>query len=107
MIIRGGENIYPIEIENELLELDEVKEVAAIGIPHERFGEEVAVVVHLHLHASLDADKLLDYAKSKLAAYKVPSRVFFCAEPLPRNATNKVLKPLLKAKYASPANTVE
>ncbi len=107
LIIRGGENIYPIEIENELLELDEVKEVAAIGIPHERFGEEVAVVVHLHLHASLDADKLLDYAKSKLAAYKVPSRVFFCAEPLPRNATNKVLKPLLKAKYASPANTVE
>jgi acyl-CoA synthetase (AMP-forming)/AMP-acid ligase II len=101
LIIRGGENIYPIEIENELLELDEVKEVVAIGIPHERFGEEVAVVVHLHLHASLDTDKLLDYAKSKLAAYKVPSRVIFSAEPLPRNATNKVLKPLLKAKYAN------
>ena len=81
LIIRGGENIYPIEIENELLELDEVKEVAAIGIPHERFGEEVAVVVHLHLHASLDADKLLDYAKSKLAAYKVPPGYFLCRTP--------------------------
>ena len=101
MIIRGGENIYPIEIENQLLELDEVKEVAAIGMPHERLGEEVAVVVHLHVQASLDTDKLLEYARAKLASYKVPSQVFFSEEPLPRNATNKVLKPVLKAKYAS------
>jgi acyl-CoA synthetase (AMP-forming)/AMP-acid ligase II len=101
MIIRGGENIYPVEIENELLELDAVKEVAAIGIPHERFGEEVAVVVHLHSHGSLDTEQLLEYARRKLASYKVPSRVFFSDEPLPRNATNKVLKPILKAKYAS------
>jgi len=107
LIIRGGENIYPIEIENQLLELDEVKEVAAIGMPHERFGEEVAVVVHLHLHASLDTDKLLQYARSKLASYKVPTRVFFSEEPLPRNASNKLLKPVLKAKYFSPSEKAE
>ena len=107
LIIRGGENIYPVEIENQLLELDEVKEVAAIGIPHERYGEEVAVVVHLQLHASLDTDKLLEYARSKLASYKVPSRVFFSAEALPRNATNKVLKPVLKAMYASSTDKAE
>ena len=101
MIIRGGENIYPIEIENELLELDEVKEVAAIGLPHERLGEEVAVVVHLHLNDSLGIEKLLEYARGRLAAYKVPSRVFFSEEALPRNATNKVLKALLKEKYAA------
>jgi len=100
MIIRGGENIYPIEIENELLELDAVKEVAAIGLPNERLGEEVAVVVHLHLNDSLGMEQLLEYARGRLAAYKVPTRVFFSEEALPRNATNKVLKAVLKAKYA-------
>jgi acyl-CoA synthetase (AMP-forming)/AMP-acid ligase II len=99
MIIRGGENIYPIEIENELLGLDQIKEVAAIGLPNERLGEEVAVVVRLHPHASLDIEQLRDYARSKLAAYKVPTRVVFSEEALPRNATNKILKPVLKAKY--------
>jgi steroid-24-oyl-CoA synthetase len=101
MIIRGGENIYPIEIENELLELDEVKEVAAIGVPNERLGEEVAVVIHLHRPGSLNMDQLLEYARSKLASYKVPAHVFFSEEALPRNATNKVLKAVLKAKYVS------
>ena len=104
MIIRGGENIYPIEIENELLELEGVKEVAAIGLPDERLGEEVAVVVHLHLHGSLGMEQLLEYARSKLASYKVPTRVFFSEEALPRNATNKILKAVLKAKYVSPSN---
>jgi long-chain acyl-CoA synthetase len=92
MIIRGGENIYPIEIENELLEHEAVKELAAIGLPHERLGEEVAVVVHLHPGATLDEEDLLDFARSRLAGYKVPSKVFFSDEELPRNATNKVLK---------------
>jgi steroid-24-oyl-CoA synthetase len=101
MIIRGGENIYPIEIENELLEMDQVREVAAIGLPDERLGEEVAVVVHLHSPGSLGADQLLDYARTKLAAYKVPTQVFFSEEPLPRNATNKVLKAVLKQQYVT------
>ena len=96
MIIRGGENIYPIEIENELLESEAVKEVAAIGLPHERLGEEVAVVVRLHPGMSLDEAGLLDFARSRLAAYKVPTRVFFSETDLPRNATNKVLKREIK-----------
>ena len=102
MIIRGGENIYPVEIENELLELDEVKEVAAIGLPNERLGEEVVVVVHLHEQGSLGVEQLLEHARNKLAAYKVPTRVFFSEEALPRNATNKILKTELKTKYAAP-----
>jgi acyl-CoA synthetase (AMP-forming)/AMP-acid ligase II len=97
MIIRGGENIYPVEIENELLEHDAVKEVAAIGLPHERWGEEVAVVVHLHPGKSVDEAALLDFARTRLAAYKVPTRVFFSERELPRNATNKILKRELKA----------
>lgn len=90
MIIRGGENIYPIEIENELIEHPAVKEVAAIGLPHERWGEEVCVVVHAS--EPLGEGDLLAFAKERLAAFKVPTRVEFSDEPLPRNATNKLLK---------------
>jgi len=97
MIIRGGENIYPIEIENTLIEHAAIHEVAAIGVPHERWGEEVAVVVHLHEGAQLDEDGLLAHARERLAAYKVPTKVIFSPELLPRNATNKVLKKDLKA----------
>jgi acyl-CoA synthetase (AMP-forming)/AMP-acid ligase II len=75
--------------------------VAAIGVPNERLGEEVAVVIHLHRPGSLNMDQLLEYARSKLASYKVPAHVFFSEEALPRNATNKVLKAVLKAKYVS------
>jgi acyl-CoA synthetase (AMP-forming)/AMP-acid ligase II len=96
MIIRGGENIYPAEIENELLEHEAVQEVAAIGLPHERWGEEVAAVVHLHPDASADEGSLIDFARGRLAAYKVPTRVFISEQPLPRNATNKILKRELK-----------
>jgi len=96
MIIRGGENIYPIEIENALLEHEAVKELAAIGLPHERLGEEVAVVVHLHPGAQLDEEGLMQYARAHLASYKVPTRVFFSEQALPRNATNKILKRELK-----------
>ncbi|MDH4041873.1 MAG: AMP-binding protein [Gammaproteobacteria bacterium] len=98
MIIRGGENIYPAEIENQLLELPAVKEVAALGLPHERWGEEVAVVVQLQPGQSLDEAQLLEFARARLAPYKVPTRVFFSDQPLPRNATNKVLKRELKER---------
>lgn len=94
MIIRGGENIYPVEIENQLIEHEAVKEVAAIGLPDERLGEEVAVVIHLH--GVLSEEELLAFARQRLAAFKVPTRVIFTDQPLPRNATNKIMKPLLK-----------
>ncbi|MEH6585505.1 MAG: class I adenylate-forming enzyme family protein [Halioglobus sp.] len=101
MIIRGGENIYPIEIENELLEHEAVKEVAAIGLPHERLGEEVTVVVTLHVGAELTESELIEFAKARLAAYKVPSSVVFWDQPLPRNATNKILKRDIKETLIS------
>lgn len=94
MIIRGGENIYPAEIENLLIEHEAIKEAVAIGVPHERMGEEVAVVVHLA--GELEEEALVAYCKEHLAAFKVPTRVVFSAEPLPRNATNKILKPVIK-----------
>jgi acyl-CoA synthetase (AMP-forming)/AMP-acid ligase II len=100
MIIRGGENIYPVEIENELIELPAIKEVAAIGMPHERLGEEVAVVVHLHPGQTLSSEEVVAYAKGRLAGYKVPAQVIFSDDPLPRNATNKILKKEIRKALA-------
>jgi acyl-CoA synthetase (AMP-forming)/AMP-acid ligase II len=97
MIIRGGENIYPAELENQLLLLDAIKEVAVIGLPHGRLGEEVAAVVHLHPGRELSEPELLDFARQRLASFKVPARVFFTRQDFPRTATSKVLKPQIKA----------
>jgi long-chain acyl-CoA synthetase len=97
MIIRGGENIYPAEIENQLLALPQVREVAVIGLPHERLGEEVGVILRLHERQALQEQAVIEFARSHLAAYKVPSRVFFTEQAFPRTATNKVLKAELKA----------
>ena len=96
MIIRGGENIYPAEIENQLLAIPQVREVAVLGLPHERWGEEVAAVVRLERPGAIDEKTLLDLARSHLAAYKVPSRIFFTEQAFPRTATNKVLKAELR-----------
>jgi len=97
MIIRGGENIYPAEIENQLLALPQVREVAVIGLPHERLGEEVGVILRLHERQALEEQAVIEFARSHLAAYKVPARVFFTEQAFPRTATNKVLKAELRA----------
>ncbi len=100
MIIRGGENIYPAEIENLLIGLPEIREVVALGVPHERWGEEVAVIVRLYEPGQLDEAGLLEYAREHLAAYKVPTRLIFTSEAFPRTATNKVLKAELRDRLA-------
>lgn len=99
MIIRGGENIYPVEIENRFLEHSDIQETAVFGLPNERMGEEVAVVVGLKPDCELGEEAIIAYAKAHLAAYKVPTRVFFTDEPLPRNATNKIMKNVIREKF--------
>ena len=96
MIIRGGENIYPAEIEAALLEHPGVHEVAAFGLPDEKMGEQVAVTVVPRSNATLSEDEITQFAKQQLAAFKVPHRVEIASEPLPRNPAGKVLKHLLK-----------
>jgi long-chain acyl-CoA synthetase len=97
MIIRGGENIYPAEIEAVLCEHPAVHEVAAFGIADDKLGEQVAVAVVPRDGASLTEDDLKGFAKQHLAAYKVPHQVTIMEQPLPRNAAGKVLKNILKA----------
>jgi len=95
MIIRGGENIYPLEIENRIDDHPDVEEVAVVGVDHRELGQEVKAIVVPKPGRTLDEQALKDFVAETLAYYKVPSYIEVRTEPLPRNATGKVLKPVL------------
>jgi long-chain acyl-CoA synthetase len=92
MLIRGGENIYCVEIEGLLYEHPAVAEAAVIGIPHPTLGEEVGAVVHLRHGISATEGEIQQFVGSRLAAFKVPVKVWFYDGELPRNPAGKVLK---------------
>jgi long-chain acyl-CoA synthetase len=98
MIISGGENIYPAEIENALLFHPEVAEVAVIGVPHERWGETPRAIVVPGPVRTPDPQDLIDFARTRLARYKCPTSVIF-VQSLPRNASGKLLKKELRRLY--------
>jgi long-chain acyl-CoA synthetase len=91
LIIRGGYNVYPREVEEVLYEHPDIVEVAVIGVPDEHFGEEVAAVLALRPGAELDAVQFRGWAKERLSAYKVP-RLFQVMDALPKGPTGKILK---------------
>ncbi|MBX3268991.1 MAG: long-chain fatty acid--CoA ligase [Sandaracinaceae bacterium] len=95
MIIRGGFNVYPREIEEVLYGHPAIAEAAVIGVPHESHGEEVKAVVAFKAGKSASADEIVSYCKEKLAAYKYP-RVVEVMEALPKGPTGKILKRELK-----------
>ncbi len=97
MIIRGGFNVYPREIEECLYAHPAVAEAAVIGVPHESHGEEVKAIVALKPGAKASADELIAYCKEHLAAYKYP-RVVELRDALPKGPTGKILKRELRAK---------
>ena len=92
MLIRGGENVYSVEIEGVLYEHPAVAEAAIIGIPHPTLGEEVGAVVVRLPGASATEAELQDFVRTRLAAFKVPVRIWFYDRELPRNPAGKVLK---------------
>jgi long-chain acyl-CoA synthetase len=98
VIISGGENIYPMEVENVLSSHYAVREVAVIGVPSERWGETVKAVVVLKAGTGCSASDLIEYCASRLAPYKRPTSVDF-VEALPRNPTGKLLKAVLRETY--------
>ncbi len=95
LILRGGENIYPIEIENRLEAHPDVAEVAVVGVDHESLGQEVLAVVVPRPGATLDPEELTAFCAETLAYYKVPAHWDLRDEPLPRNALGKVVKAAL------------
>jgi acyl-CoA synthetase (AMP-forming)/AMP-acid ligase II len=99
MIIRGGENIYSSEVENILYEHPAVTDAALVGIPHQTLGEEPAAVVHLAPGASATEDELRAWVSARLAKFKVPVKIIFTQDTLPRNANGKILKRELKALF--------
>jgi len=96
MLIRGGENVYCVEVESVLYEHPAVMDAAVVGIPHKVLGEEVGAVVQLVPGKSVSEKELQDHVAAKLAAFKVPVRIELRSEPLPRNANGKILKRDLK-----------
>jgi long-chain acyl-CoA synthetase len=100
MLIRGGENIYCVEVENALYEHPAVMDAAVIGLPHRTLGEEPAAVVHLKPGQSADEAELRHWVAQRLAAFKVPARVAFWPDTLPRNANGKILKRDLKQAFS-------
>jgi acyl-CoA synthetase (AMP-forming)/AMP-acid ligase II len=96
MIIRGGENIYPVEIEDVLGRYPGVREVAVVGVPDDHWGEVVRAHIILEADAALDEDEVRTFCRANLAGYKVPA--LFSVDPdFPRNASGKVLKRDLRA----------
>ena len=97
MIIRGGENVYCVEVEAALFEHPAVADCAVIGVPHPVLSEEVGAVVVLRPGSDVGADELARFVGERLAAFNVPSRFWFRSQPLPRNPAGKVLKRELRA----------
>ena len=98
MIVSGGENIYPAEIENALFGHPAIADVAVIGVPDERWGEAVKAVVVLKPGASLDAGDLIAWSRERIAGFKTPRSVDF-VEALPRNPSGKLLKREIRAPF--------
>jgi len=100
MIISGGVNVYPRDVEDAVLTHPAVREVAVVGVPHETWGEQVVAYVVTQPDAALTLDELDIHLRDQLAGYKIP-RELVVIEALPRNASGKVLKRDLRSSYTS------
>jgi fatty-acyl-CoA synthase len=101
MIISGGEKVYPSEVEQVVGAHPKVRDVAAIGVPHEKWGEAVHAVVVLHQDQGASEAEILAWCKDRIAGYKRPKSISFIAEDeMPRTATGKVLHRVLRSRYA-------
>ena len=98
MVLRGGENVYCSEVESALYEHPAVAENVVFGVPDQRLGEVVAACVVLNEHAAASEDELQAFVRERIAAYKVPERIWFRTDSLPRNANGKFLKRQVKAE---------
>lgn len=102
VIISGGENIFPVEIEDFLLENTKIQDAAVIGVPDERLGEIVTAIVQLKSGKNMTEEEFMDYCEA-LPRYKRPRKLFF--DDVPRNPTGKIEKPKLRKRYAGRAES--
>ena len=104
MIISGGENVYPAEVENAIYAHPAIQEVGVIGIPHERWGETPMAVIVLKTGHQVSPDELIAFVRQRLARYKCPTSVVV-ADMLPRNASGKLLKRELRRLHQPQTGT--
>ena len=104
MIISGGENIYPAEVENVIKEYPGIAEVAVIGVPDAKWGETVCAVVTLKAGQHLQLEQLRKFAETRLARYELPRRLEI-VPALPRNATGKTIKAQLRKQFGGIGDT--
>jgi acyl-CoA synthetase (AMP-forming)/AMP-acid ligase II len=108
MIISGGENVYPSEVEGAIGAHPAVKDVAVIGMPHEKWGESVYAVVVLHEGELATEAEIRQWCRDRLAGFKCPSRVSFIAdEDMPRTATGKILHRTLKNLFSDESSRLQ
>jgi acyl-CoA synthetase (AMP-forming)/AMP-acid ligase II len=98
MIVSGGENVYPAEVENALFSHPAVADAAVIGVPDETWGEAVKAIVVLRPGLSAEAAEIIAHCRSRIAGYKTPKSVDF-VDVLPRNPSGKVLRRELRAPF--------
>ena len=98
MIVSGGENIYPAEVENALMSNEEILDAAVVGIPDDKWGESVKGFVVIAAESSLSEDEIISYSRTQIAAYKCPKSIEFIKE-LPRNPSGKILRRELRDPY--------
>jgi fatty-acyl-CoA synthase/long-chain acyl-CoA synthetase len=98
MLITGGENVYPAEVEEVILAHPKVGEVGVIGVPHEKWGESVCAVVVAAPGQTVEAEEIIEFCADKLAKYKIPRSVVTVDE-LPRNPAGKILKRILREEH--------
>ena len=98
MVVSGGENIYPVEVENAIAKHEAVVDVAVIGVPDDKFGEALLAFVVLRPDTSLELEQLISFCRDKIAGYKIPRRLEIIEE-LPRNPSGKILKKILREPY--------
>ena len=100
LVIRGGYNVYPREIEEVMYQIPEILEVAVFGIPHEDFGEEVAAMVVLQEGARIESEDIREFVKQRVAPYKYPRIIKIVPDALPKSGTGKILKKVIRKKFA-------
>jgi acyl-CoA synthetase (AMP-forming)/AMP-acid ligase II len=97
VVISGGENIYPVEIEGVIIKHSKVKDVAVIGVPDERLIETVAAIIEPEEREALTKEEIVAFCEKNLARYKRPHHIFF--DRIPRSPSGKIEKPKLREKY--------
>ncbi|MEM1147284.1 MAG: class I adenylate-forming enzyme family protein [Pseudomonadota bacterium] len=103
MVLRGGENIYCVEVEAAIYHHNAIAECCVFGVPDDRLGEEVGVALFLKPGASLSAEDLKAHCATRMAKFKIPTHIWFYDEPFPRNASGKFLKREIRARLIEPS----